>query len=107
VSTAYATSRPELDRWNWGAAFFGWIWALGHGLWLYALLGFVLGFIPLVPFILFGLKGNDWAWDRGGYSSVEELRTKERKWAIAALIVLVISIVLIVIAVAAGGSSDY
>lgn len=107
MSTAEATeARPQLDRWNWGAAFFNWIWALGHKLWLYALLGFVLGFIPFASFILFGLKGNEWAWDRGGYASVEELRAKERKWAIAALVVFLITVVLAVLLVAAGGSSD-
>jgi len=107
VSTADATqARPKLDGWNWGAAFFSWIWALGHKMWLYALLGFVLGFIPFASFILFGLKGNEWAWDRGGYSSVEDLRAKERKWAIAALVVLVVSIVLVVLLVALGASSD-
>jgi hypothetical protein len=107
VNTAEATeARPQLDRWNWGAAFFNWIWALGHGLWVYALLGFVLSFIPLASFILFGLKGNEWAWQRGGYASVEELRAKERKWAIAALIVFVISILLVILIVAAGGSSE-
>ena len=104
MTTAEATeTRPQLDRWNWGAAFFNWIWALGHKLWVYALLGFVLSFIPLAAFILFGLKGNEWAWARGGYSSVEELRAKERKWAIAALIVLVIAILLGILLAAAGG----
>jgi len=107
VSTADATqARPKLDGWNWGAAFFNWIWALGHKMWLYALLGFVLGFIPFASFILSGLKGNEWAWDRGGYSSVEDLRAKERKWAIAALVVLVVSIVLVVLLVALGASAD-
>jgi hypothetical protein len=107
VSTAEATeATPQLDRWNWGAAFFNWIWALGHKLWVYALLGFVLSFIPFAAFILFGLKGNEWAWERGGYASVEELRAKERKWAIAALIVFVISILLAILVVAASGGSD-
>ena len=102
MSTAEATdATPQLDRWNWGAAFFSWIWALGHGLWVYALLGFVLSFIPLAAFILFGLKGNEWAWARGGYSSVEELRAKERKWAIAALIVIVVAILLGILLAAA------
>ena len=74
----------------------------GNGLCVYAL----LSFIPLASFILFGLKGNEWAWQRGGYASVEELRAKERKRAIAALIVFVISILLVILVVAAGGSSE-
>ena len=78
----------------------------GNGLWVYALLGFVLSFIPLASFILFGLKGNEWAWESGRFSSVEDLRAKERKWAIAALIVFVISILLVILVVAAGGSSE-
>lgn len=107
MSTADATgSRPQLDRWNWGAAFFTWIWALGHRLWLYALLGFVLNFVPIVPFVVFGLKGNEWAWDGGGYASVEELRAKERKWAIAALIFLLVLIALLVLLVAFSSGSS-
>ncbi len=100
--TTGADSAPQLDRWNWGAAIFTWIWALGHRLWVYALLGFVLGIIPIVPIIVFGLKGNEWAWARGGYSGVEELREKERKWAIAALIYILVIVAIVVIAVAAG-----
>ena len=107
MSTAEATeAKPALDRWNWGAAFFSWIWAIGHGLWLYALLGFVLGIIPFAPFILFGIKGNDWAWESGKFSSVDDLRATERKWAIAALIVFLIAVALIIVVAAAGGSSD-
>ena len=100
---ASAETRPQLDRWNWGAAVFSWIWALGHRLWVYALLGLVLSLIPLAAFIVFGLKGNEWAWERGGYSSVEELRAKERTWAIAALIYVLAIVVLVIIVMAAGG----
>jgi hypothetical protein len=48
---------PQIKRWNWGAFFFGGIWAIGSTVWI----GLV-GFVPLLGNILVGVKGNEWAW---------------------------------------------
>jgi ABC-type Fe3+ transport system permease subunit len=66
--------------WNWGAFLLGWLWALGHRLWIPA----VLGFIPILNILMmpvFGLKGNAWAWERGTWSSATEFRRSQHLWA--------------------------
>ena len=82
--------KDELQKWNWGAFLWVWIWAFGHRLWGKATLAFVVSFVTFgLASIVFGIwfaqKGNRWIWDRGGYASREDLRAKERKWAWAFL----------------------
>ena len=101
-----ATGKDELDKWNWGAFLLSWIWAIGHGLWLQGILGLLLSFVPFVGLgvaIFFAVKGNRWAWEHGSYSSKSELRSKERAWATAGLIVIGLFVALVVVVVAAGG----
>ena len=79
--------KDELDKWNWGAFFWTWIWAFGHRVWAQGAVGFVVSiFVPLAPNIYFALKGNRLAWEHGSYSTKEELRARERRWAWAAAI---------------------
>jgi hypothetical protein len=97
--------KDELDKWNWGAFLWGSIWALGHRLWGKGILALVVTLITfgigsLVFQIWFALKGNRYIWERGGYSSKEELRQKERKWAWAYLWVTLAWIALYVIVIA-------
>ena len=95
--------KDELRKWNWGAFFWTWIWAGGHGLRLQAFIGFVVSlFIPLAPNIYFGVQGNRLAWEKGTYSSKEELRARERRWAWAAAIFYGVIAVVIVILVLSG-----
>ena len=64
-----------------------------------------MSFIPfggLVVSIYFALKGNRWAWEAGSYSTKQELRTTERKWAAAGLIFIGVIVALAIIVVAAG-----
>jgi hypothetical protein len=94
-----AGQKDELDKWNWGAFLWSVIWAFGHRLWKQALIGLAitvvtLGIANIGVAIWYALKGNRWIWERGGYSSKEELRQKERKWAWAYLWVLVAAFVL-------------
>lgn len=99
-SNTYSTNQPlsntsgqgssasvpkEIKGWNWGAFLLTWIWGLFHRVWLSLLV-----FIPyagLVMAIILGIKGNEWAWQAEHYGSVEEFKKRERKWAIAGLIV--------------------
>ena len=102
------TGKDELDKWNWGAFLWGVIWAFGHRLWKWALIGLVLTVVTLglagIPLgIWFAVKGNRWIWDRGGYDSKQELRQKERKWAWAYLWFAAAIFVLSFIAALLGG----
>ncbi|WP_296741821.1 cytochrome c oxidase assembly factor Coa1 family protein [Mesorhizobium sp.] len=72
---------PELDRWNWGAFFFNWIWGLANNTFIALLM-----FVPLVnlvmPFVL-GAKGSSWAWRNGSWRDAEHFRRVQRNWAVA------------------------
>jgi hypothetical protein len=70
---------PELKRWNWGAFFLNWVWALRHGVrtWWYCFLP-IVG--PFWPFML-GLRGNEWAWKSGEWSDIDAYLKEQRIWS--------------------------
>ncbi|WP_018248808.1 cytochrome c oxidase assembly factor Coa1 family protein [Orenia marismortui] len=76
----------DIKKWNWGAFFLSFIWGIAHRVY-FSLLFFVplLGFI--VPFIL-GFKGNEWAWKKEDWESVEEFRRSQKKWSRAGIAVV-------------------
>ena len=55
---------PEVKRWNWGAFFLNWIWAIGNEVWI--------GLLALIPYVnivmvfVLGAKGSEWAWKTVG-----------------------------------------
>ncbi len=84
---------------NWGAFFFTWIWGLNHKAYI-TLIVIVLGCIPFIGAfvnlglaIWFGTKGNQWAWESGRFSSIEDMMECQRIWAKWALWWFVIGIV--------------
>jgi len=105
--------------WSWGGFLLNWIWAIGHDCWwpaivmfsliivsfLSSIIFFPLGIVFVVILSLFniftsiflGIKGNSIAWENGCFNSIEHFRSKERKWTIAGVIVLIVSIVLPII----------
>ena len=101
MATVGTAGKDELDKFNWGAFLWTWIWALGHRAWVWAL----VGLIPIVGNFVLGFKGNKLAWENGNYASKEELRQKERRWVWAYLIFFVAWIVLWLVVAIAGGAS--
>lgn len=90
----------EIKGWNWGAPLLGWIWALGNGAYNIVWLYFILMIIPfgfILCFILFGKRGNTWAWTAKHWSSVDEFKRVQHRWTIAGLIVNAIYIVIIIL----------
>jgi hypothetical protein len=83
----------EIDRWNWGAFLFNWIWGIGNNT-LIALLMFVPLVNMVMPFVL-GAKGSAWAWRNKRWESVEAFKATQRKWALWGLAVIVLFIVLL------------
>ena len=88
---------PEVQRWNGGAFFLTWIWAIGNRLWIWALIGIIASALSLIPSdntvalgaaytyqivvsIVLGLKGNKWAWQSKKWNSVEQFQRTQRKW---------------------------
>lgn len=100
---------PFLKKWNWGAFLLHWIWAFGHGLPVWGIIGLVAMFVPFLGSlallgiaIYLGIKGNELAWQTGRYLSFEVLKETEKKWTKWAVIIFIIGIVLGVL-LAVGG----
>lgn len=86
---------PEIQGWNWGAFLFNWIWGLGNG--TYIALLCLLPFVNFVMVFILGAKGNAWAWQNKRWDSVEHFKRVQRKWTIAALIMIGLVVALVVI----------
>lgn len=97
----------KVKGWNWGAFFFGWIWCLGNGLIEVGIGIFLAGFFYLgfIGNIFMGFMGNELAWKRKKFNSVEEFMEIQGKWSKAALLFfsLGLALVLIVLILAAAG----
>lgn len=85
----------QIKGWNWGAFAFNWIWGIRFR--TYRALLVLVPFVNIVmPFIL-GFKGNEWAWKHNQWSSVEEFKNSQRKWSVAAAIMLTCGVLFAVI----------
>jgi hypothetical protein len=85
----------EIDRWNWGAFILSGIWAIAHGVWIG-----LLAFVPFVGFIMsfvLGSKGNEWAWRKKRWASVDSFKRSQRNWALGGVAVLAVAVVLSVV----------
>jgi len=81
----------ELNGWNWGAFFMGWIWALGMS----NIIGFLLCFfLGIIGNIVVGIKGNEWAWKSRQFASVEEFKAVQHSWAVWGVVLFIVSIVI-------------
>jgi hypothetical protein len=81
---------PEINGWNWGAAFLGFYWGLCYRVWI-----MFVSFVPIIGgfwWIVMGVKGNEWAWRKSKWLSVEHFKKTQRKWTPWAIAILVIGI---------------
>jgi hypothetical protein len=108
---AYSVLPPAASGWNWGAFLFTWIWGLFNGASV-TLWGLLLMFVPagnIVWAVVCGINGNRWTWQGKPWTSVEQFRATQHKWAIAALIVFLVvvclPIVVLILVVVAGHAS--
>ena len=111
---------PELRGWNWGAFLLTWIWGIGHNVWialvaLGGLIPYVGWVISIVMAIVLGVRGNEWAWQKKKWDSIEQFRKTQRTWMwwgvgmIVLQLLLMISITVLVISlvmIATGGGLD-
>jgi len=99
---------PELRGWNWGAFLLTWIWGIGHNVWialiaLGGLIPYVGWIISIVMAIVLGARGNEWAWQKKKWDSIESFRKTQRTWmwyGVGMIIVqtlLIISITILII----------
>lgn len=96
-----------IDKWNWGAFFFSWLWGLVHGIYwpFITIIGLdlflvITGFSPVVNSlwgilyvgisIALGMSGNKWAWKTRNWTCTTDFLKMQHQWAMAALWTLTI-----------------
>ena len=88
----------EIDRFNWGAFLFNWIWGIMHGKYI-TLLYFPACLVPVVgPLLIciwFGICGNRWAWESRSWESVEKFNDCQKYWVRLWIVLFVLSIILL------------
>ena len=89
-----AALETELAKWNWGAFLLTFVWGMGHGV-MRAWLVWVPNY-GIYEWVMLGLKGNRWAWEKRRWDSVEQFRQTQRKWAVAGIIVSVLFFILLI-----------
>ncbi len=95
---------PEILGWNWGAFFLNWIWGLGNSTFI-ALLT-LIPFVNLIMVFVLGAKGSAWAWQNKKWDSVEHFKSVQKKWTMAAFILIGIFVGITVLAIVFGPSAS-
>jgi hypothetical protein len=86
----------ELNSWNWGAFFFGWLWGVFNGVYwpLVVLIPYIGWAAALIISIVLGIKGNVWAWKGRYWRDFNHFKSVQRSWAMWALYVFIAIVVL-------------
>ncbi len=85
----------EIRDWNWGAAAFTGYWLAYYSSWKSLLIIplMIIPYVNIIVAIIFGMSGNQWAWQSKKWANVEEFNNAQRKssfWAILTFILLFI-----------------
>lgn len=91
-----------LNKWNWGAFYWGWIWGIGNGVYwpLVTLIPYVGQVAALIIMFILGANGSRYAWEKFN-GTAAEFDEKQHSWAVAAGIAFLICIVIVIIAIIA------
>lgn len=88
-----------IEKWNWGAFFCSWLWAICHRLYWPIIMIFI-AFIPYIGQIgnlcisvYLGLNGSKWAWECGKYKDFEAYLRAQRQWTIGGVVWFLASLV--------------
>jgi hypothetical protein len=96
----YAEEQPNcLNKWNWGAFWFGWLWGVCNGVYwpLITLIPYIGQIAALIICFILGANGSRYAWDNFN-GTATAFDAKQASWAKAAGICFIISIVIGIIA---------
>lgn len=91
----------EIKGWNWGAFFLSWIWGVSHSVWIS-----LLCFVPIVNIVMIfvlGANGNEWAWQKKKWDSIEHFKRTQTTWALWGLGVFLAGTVLWVLLIVLAG----
>lgn len=93
----FELSEKELKRFNWGALLLGWIWGIFNRSWI-TLIQLPLSYIPKVGWVfggicalIFGIKGNSWAYNNKKFEDLEEFNSYQKKFIYAGIVFLFIT----------------
>jgi len=87
----------EIPGWNWGAFLLPGLWSITNQVWigLLAWADFSVITLPLtfgttwpIMAVILGVKGNEWAWKSRSWSSIQEFKRHQRRWAIAGFLIM-------------------
>lgn len=93
AATQPSSSLPDgIKGWSWGAFWLNCIWAIFNKTWIGLLA--LIPLVNLVMMVILGLKGREWAWKNGTWSSIEHFNRVQKKWSLAAWIVVAASFIL-------------
>lgn len=85
------TIAPEnIKGWNWGAFGLTLIWGIYHRVWIS-----LLTLIPLIGLpvkIYLGIFGNELAWKKNKWNSVEQFKQAQQKWRIWGILAFIITL---------------
>ncbi len=85
----------EVKGWNWGAFMFNILWGIGNKSYLPLLC--LIPIFNIVWVFVCGIKGNEWAWKKGDYSSVDEFKKVQATWNRAGVVAFILSLVVVVL----------
>jgi hypothetical protein len=83
---------PELGHWNWGAAFLNIWWGIYYRVWI-SFVAFV-PFVGLFWWIVMGVNGNKWAWQKNKWLSVEYFKKAQKKWVAWAIALVALGVII-------------
>lgn len=84
-SQVISRGEPNIRKWNWGAFGLYSIWGFFNGCPWAILIGLFFGW-SLIPNIIFGIYGSEWAWKNKNWQNVEEFNKTQSDWAIWGII---------------------
>lgn len=85
----------SIKKWNWGAFMYNIFWGIGNKTYLPLLC--LVPLLNIVWIFVCGVKGNEWAWKNGDYSSPEEFLKVQATWSRAGLAAFIIVVVVVVL----------
>ena len=81
----------KLKRWSWGAFGFNALWGIAHK--CYWPLLCCIPFFGVLWMFVCGFKGNEWAYERGEYDSIQDFENKEFGWEVAGIVMTILTLI--------------
>jgi len=92
---SYNMVPPEIKRWNWGAFTFNIWWGIGNKVYLPLLC--LIPVFNIVWIFVCAVKGNEWVWQTGEFSSPAELMKCQESWNRAGFVSFIVAVIVIAI----------